>query len=263
MVRRMITAVTWNFPHWSPGLLTAVAWLGGGLLIGVLLRFTKWHKPNPNRAIPNPDGVIGQRNFFRRPSQEPGVMYTNVVGLVHFKSSAWYPAAVCGFFVAGVPAALYLVHGQLQIAALATAAGLLFVLSFYLRPKGAVQSCHVDPNGAITLIRGGVRILFDLNHFRYVRMHGSRSRTMTIPSMLVLYHHTEPSMWTWLRSVLLPEVDHERVVLFINSWRDSEGYFIGPRDMDGLFYQACVRAGRTPTARGNFFVPTGWEVHPN
>lgn len=57
-------------------------------------------------------------------------------------------------------------------------------------------------------------------------------------------------------------VDHERVVLFFNVWRDADGYLVGPGDMAGLFCQACVRAGRTPTERGNFFVPTGWEVRP-
>jgi len=41
----------------------------------------------------------------------------------------------------------------------ATAAVLLMVFIAYLRPKGAVQSCDVDENEAITFIRRHVKSL--------------------------------------------------------------------------------------------------------
>jgi hypothetical protein len=81
--------------------------------------------------------------------------------------------------------------------------------------------------------------------------------------MLVLYRDAQPSLWTWLGSVLFPRVDDERVVLFFNRWWDGDGYFIGPHDLAALFHRACARAGRTPTRkRGSFgmFGAPGWEV---
>jgi hypothetical protein len=137
---------------------------------------------------------------------------------------------------------------------------LLLCVPLYLRPKRAVQRCYVDPNGAITLIRGDLGIPFDLNHFPHVRMYEMSSARFSRPGMLVLYHDTRPSFGTWIGSALFPRVDSERVVLLLNSWRDDEGYVVGPLNMDALFYQACVRAGRMPTGRR---FSRGWEVRPH
>ena len=63
-----------------------------------------------------------------------------------------------------------------------------------------------------------------------------------------------------MSSVLFPRVGDQRVVLFFNRWRDADGYFVGPHDLAALFYQACVRAGRTPTEKDRFFGASGWEV---
>ena len=120
------------------------------------------------------------------------------------------------------------------------------VLLAYLRPKRAVQRCYVDQNGALTLVRGDAAIPFDLNHYRYVRMHSSRPRYGSpYPSMMVLYRDTQPSMRTWLGSVLFPRVDDERIVSFFYRWFDADGYLVAPHDLAALFYQACVRAGRS------------------
>jgi hypothetical protein len=184
-------------------------------------------------------------------------MYTDVVGLLHYKPMA---AAWLGVVSWGVLLALVMVQMPLPIAMTVTPAALALAVLGYVRPKGAVHSCYVDQNGAITLIRRDVTIPFDLSRYRCIRMHNSRSGSMTYPSMLVLYRDTRPSMWTWLASVLFPRVDDERVVLFFNRWWDADGYFVGPRDLAALFYRACVRAGRTPTERRSFFGSSGWEV---
>jgi hypothetical protein len=41
-----------------------------------------------------------------------------------------------------------------------------------------------------------------------------------------------------------------------------KGFLVGPRDLAALFYQACERAGHTPTDRNNFWISPGWEVRP-
>jgi hypothetical protein len=133
----------------------------------------------------------------------------------------------------------------------------------YLRPKGAVQSCYVDQNGAITLIRRDVAIPFDLNHYRWVRMYSSRSRMYyVVPSMLVMCRDRRPTFLTRHASILFPRVDDERVVLFFNRWWDAEGYFVGPRDLAAVFYHACVRARHTPKERPGFFRAPDWEACP-
>lgn len=148
----------------------------------------------------------------------------------------------------------------------ATAVLMQIVFMAYLRPRRAVQSCYVDQNGAIILIRRDITIPFDVNHFRYVRMYNSEWRdteSSSTPSMLVMYRDTPPSPWTWLSSILVPRVDGERVVLFFNRWWDADGYFVGPRDMAALFFQACERAGRRPTILNHFFGSDTWEVRPS
>jgi hypothetical protein len=142
--------------------------------------------------------------------------------------------------------------------------GVAIMLVGYLRTKGAVQTCYVDESGAITLIRGDVAIPFDLNHFQYVRMYTSTGDYSRHQSMLVLQRDAEPTELTWLSSIFTPRVDGDRVVLFYNRWRDANNAIIAPSMMDDLFYQACVRAGRPPEARGGglFFGSPGWDLRP-
>jgi hypothetical protein len=184
-------------------------------------------------------------------------MPPEVLGLLHYKPmvAAWIGVVSCCLLLA-----LVAVQMPWPIPVTVTPVALLVAVLAYLRPRGAVQSCYVDQNGNITLIRRDVTIPFDLNRFRCIRMYSSQSEATDFPSMLVLYRDARPSMWTWAGSVLFPRVDDERVVLFFNRWRDGDGYFVGPRDMAALFYRACVCAGRTPAERNSFFGASGWEV---
>lgn len=184
-------------------------------------------------------------------------MSTSVGGLLHFRSMGWLIWALLGVVLGVVIVQVPSPEGVFVMPAM-----LLMVVLTYLRPKCAVQSCYVDQDGAITLIRGGVRIPFDLNHFRYVRMYNSQQDTDSSPppGMLVLCRDTAPSPWTWVSSFLFPRVDEQRVVLFFSRWRDAEGYLVGPRDMSALFFQACVRAGHPPTILEHSFDPDTWEV---
>jgi hypothetical protein len=79
--------------------------------------------------------------------------------------------------------------------------------------------------------------------------------------MLVLYRDMRPSLGMRIGSVLQPRVTDERVVLFFNRWWDADGYFVAPSDLAAVFYQACARAGRTPSRiPGGLFGDPGWEV---
>jgi hypothetical protein len=114
------------------------------------------------------------RRFQRGPRPaSAGLTYPNVVGLLHFKSAASWLRVVCGLVLA-----LAMVQMPLPIAVPATAAALFLAVLAYLRPKRAVQGCNIDQTGAITLIRGGTGIPFDLSHYRYIRMHSSRARSV-------------------------------------------------------------------------------------
>ena len=98
------------------------------------------------------------------------MMSMDVVGLLHFKSAGWWLGAVSGVAMAQMP---------LPIAVPATAAALRLAVLAYLRPKRAVQSCNVDQNGALTLMRGDVRIPF-LNHYRYIRLYSAKIERLSI-----------------------------------------------------------------------------------
>lgn len=238
-------AVTSNVPVWLPGVSACVVFAVVGVLISLHPRFRNRYTPRP--AAP------GQPTLFQRRPRGPAVMTTDVVGLLHFKSAAAWLGVIPGVVVA-IPMMIGL---PLPIAVPAAAAPLSLAALAYVRPKRAVQGCEVDIYGAITLIRGDVRIPFAPSRYRYIRMHTTQSGASNYPSMMVLYRETRPTIWTWLGSVLFPRVDEERVVLFFNRWHTAEGYFVGPRDMAALFYQACVRAGSTPIETNG-----GWEVRP-
>ncbi len=194
----------------------------------------------------------------------PDVMYTNVAGLLHHKPmvAAWFGVEAWCFLLGGLA-----VQTPLPIAVTATPTVLALAVWGYWRPRAAVRRCFVDHNGAITLIRGDVAISFDLTWYRYVRMYcmnySGAARARGTPSMLVLCRDAQPSLWTWMGSVLFPRVDDQRVVLFFNRWWDADRYFVGPNDLAAVFYRACARAGRPPTAKnGSFgmFGAPGWEV---
>ncbi|WP_152531253.1 hypothetical protein [Mycobacterium sp. UM_CSW] len=221
-------------PPWLPSVLFMAAFVIVGVGISLHPRFRNLYRARP--AAQGPRGGAG---------------------LWHYKPmvGAWL-----GVVSPCVVLALVTVQLPLPLAVTATPAVLLVAALGFPRPRGAIQSCYVDHNGSITLIRGDGAIPFDLNHFRCVRMYSSQSRTMTYPSMLVLYRNPRPGVWAWLSSVLLPRVDDERVVVFFNRWWDADGYFVGPHDVAALFYQACARAGRTPTERRSPSGNRGWEV---
>jgi hypothetical protein len=237
-----------NMPHWLPSILFIAAFLSVAVAISFHPRFRNMYRARP--AAP------GRPNLFQSRSRGPGVMSTDVAGLLHYKPmiGAWIGIVSWCVLLALVAPLL-----PLPIAVTAAPILLLFAVLGYLRPRGAVQSCYVDQNG-ITLIRRDVTIPFDPNQFRCIRMYCTESDAVTYPSMLVLYRDTQPSLVTWIASILFPRVDDRRVVLFFNRWRDADGYLVGPHDMAALFYQACVRAGRTPTEKDRFFGASGWEV---
>jgi hypothetical protein len=213
-----------NMPVWLPGVSVCVLVAVVGVLISLRPRF---------------------RRIYRG---------TVVVGVLHFNSAAAWAGVIPGLVV-GVP---MLIGLPLPISVPASAPPLLLAALAYLRPKRAVQGCEVDQTGAITLIRGDVRSPFNLTHYRYIRMHKNSSGLLDYPSMMVLYRGTQPTIWTWLGSVLFPRVDDERVVFFFNRWHTADGYFVGPSTLGALFYRACVRAGRTPIKTFD----GGWEVRP-
>jgi hypothetical protein len=149
--------MTSNMPVWLPGVSIVVIFLVGGTLIGL-------HPSVRNRYRTN-HRVAAQPTLSQKRPRGPGVMSMDVVGNLHFKSATWWLEAVTG-----IALAMAMVQMPLPIAVPETAAALLVAVLAYLRPKGAVQNCDVDQHGGITLIRGDVRIPFDLNLYRYIRM---------------------------------------------------------------------------------------------
>ena len=187
----------------------------------------------------------------------PGPLSSGLVGYLHFRSATKWLVVWCGFVLTAAVS-----QYPLQLLPLLLL-GVAIMVFGYLRPRGAVQTCYVDVNGTVTLIRGDAAIPFDLNHFQYVRMYMSSGRGGHHASMLVLYRDTEPTGLTWLSSIFLPRLDADRVVLFYNRWRDDDGAIIAPSMMDDLFFQACIRAGRPPQTIGwRLFGSYGWEVRP-
>jgi len=236
--------MTSTMPVWLPGVLFVVVFLGVGVLISLHPRFRNSFRPSHQ--------ATGQPTLFQKRPTGSGVMSMDVVGLLHFKSAGWWLGAV-----SGVALALAMAQMPLPIAVPATAAALLLAVLAYLRPKRAVQSCNVDQNGALTLMRGDVRIPFDLNHYRYIRLYSAKNRA------IYLSEHA--------RAVSRREAKHVDVhgQCPVSTGRrrlqplaDCRRFLCRAARPGCPVYQACVRAGHTPTQRNNFFISPGWDVRP-
>jgi hypothetical protein len=255
MVGSTITTMSSGTPTWLPSAIFLTLFLGGGFLIGM-------HPKIRNRYRARPDGGSRPERVPRElGSTDPGATSGDGRDLLHYKPmmGAWYGVVACCVFLA-----MGLAQMPWPVAVLGIPAVVGLAVLAYLRPRGAVQSLYFGERGAISLVGRGVTVPFDLNHYRYVRMHDSTPGEFgsTFPSMLVLYRDTRPSVVTWLTSVLFPRVTEERVVLFFNRWWDADGYLVGPQVLSDRFHRACARAGRKPSKIGGFFRRSGWEVRP-
>lgn len=183
----------------------------------------------------------------------PGPQYPELVGTWRFKSALRWVPLVFGGLTVGV-----IVQLPIMAAVGAVMMVLPVVLYFVWRPKLAVQQCTVDHRMFITLSRGGRDIPFDLNHYRYARMHCGSARGMTYPSMLVLSRDSRPGFGMLISSMLVPRVDDARVVLFYNRWWTADGALIAPTIVDDLIRDVCARSGHPTNFTGN----GPWEVTP-
>jgi hypothetical protein len=187
------------------------------------------------------------------------IAYPDIVGLIRFRpstASRFLAVSLC-FMLGGAG-----VQMPLPIAVPVTSTVVLAAVWAVLRPLRAVRRCYVHPTGAVTLMRGKVAIPFDLNHYRYVRMYVSRVNKVSQPSMLVMCRDPQSHSRPRLVNFVFPRVNKERVVVFFNRWRAADGAFIWPRELGALFFQACVRAGRTPIEERSPWGTREWEVSP-
>lgn len=185
---------------------------------------------------------------------EPAPQYPGLIGTWRFKAALRWVPVVFGVFAGGV-----IVQLPVTAALPAAAVVLSVVVYFVWRPKLAVQRCTVDHRLSITMSRDGRDIPFDLNHYRYARMHpGSARYGTTYPSMLVLSRDSRPGIGTLMSSTLFPRVDDERVVLFYNRWWTADGALIGPTIVDDVIRDVCTRSGHPPVFNGK----GRWEVAP-
>ncbi|MCV6962972.1 hypothetical protein BST27_01865 [Mycobacterium intermedium] len=125
----------------------------------------------------------------------------------------------------------------------------------------AVQRCEVNHDGTITLIRYDRRIPFDVKHYRYVRMYRwvwGAPKYQTVPGMLILRRDSPLTFWAALSTHIYPRFNDERVIVFLQTWRTSDGTRISPDAMAELFCQACIRGGRTPLKVE--YGTSGWEL---
>jgi hypothetical protein len=189
------------------------------------------------------------------------IAYPDIVGLIRFRPSvaSWFYVVSLCWMLAGAAVQL-----PLPIAVPVTSTLVLAAVLAVLRPLRAVRSCYVHPSGAVTLMRGNVAIPFDLNHYRYVRMYVSRVNKISQPSMLVMCRDPHSGSRPRVVNFVFPCVNTERVVVFFNRWRAADSSFIAPGELGVVFFQACVRAGRTPIKEpGPWGGTPEWEVSPD
>jgi hypothetical protein len=227
-----------------------VVWLGGGLVVGVLMSRRKSYRH-----------MLAATAESYRAQQLPGAQpWGDLVGVWHFKSAARWAGVICGvvlgFGVISIPFSMVAQPALFEggdmsgavLSALASGAVGLSLISYSLwRPTRAAQQCSVDRNLFITLGRGGREIPLDFRQYRYVRMHVSQARYgRTYPSMLVFDRDSPPGIGTLLSSMLFPRFDDGRIVLFYMNWTTAAGARIAYTRVDDFFIDTCRRAGYEP-----------------
>jgi len=248
------------------GVGVMVVWLGGGVLVSVLMSRRKSYR---RMLTATAASYMAQ--------QQPGAHpWADLMGVWHFKSAARLVGVICGvvlgFGAISIPISMLTQPALFESgdrseailsAVVSGGVGLSLVTYSLWRPTRAAQRCTVDRNLFITLGRGGREIPLDFRHYRYARMHVSQSRFgVTRPSMLVFDRDSLPGMGTLLSSMLLPRFDEGRIVLFLMSWTTAAGARIAYNRVDDFFIDTCRRAGYEPHFRRTWFTfgRPGWDV---
>ncbi len=248
----------------STGVL--VVWLGGGLLVGVLMSRRKSYRQ-----------MLAASAASYQAQQLPGAHpWGDLISVWHFKSAARLVGVICGvvlgFGAISIPFSMVaqpaLFEGEdkseaVLYAAISAAVGLFVIVYFLWRPTGAAQQCTVDRNLFITLGRRDREIPLDFRQYRHARMHVSQSRWgWNKPSMMVFDRDSSPGMGTLLTSMLFPRFDEGRIVLFHMSWTTDEGARIAYNRVDDFFIDTYRRAGYEPHFRRTWFTwgRPGWDV---
>ena len=118
--------------------------------------------------------------------------YRHLVGVWQYKSATRWIGIVLGVFI-GLTALQF----PTAVAAPTLAFGLLLIGYPFWRTKRPAQQCSVDPSLRVVFSRGGRDIPLDLNHYRYVRMHVTSSRSgYSFPSMMVFDRDSAPGFFT-------------------------------------------------------------------
>lgn len=238
-------------------ILFLVLFLGGGTLLSFLMSRRKRFTVAAGQSRQQPGA--GQPTY---PALSPPTQpYADLVGLWHFKSAASWIGVVIGV-VFGIGA----FQLPLQAGIPLMAAVLLLIFLSLARPTRAVRQCNVEPNLAITFIRGSRVIPLDFNHYRYVRMHVSNPRYgSNFPSMLVFSRDSRPGAVVLFNSMLWPRVDDGRIVFLYSKWFNADGAMIPITLLDDFFRDICRRAGHEPHMRKAEWSigPGGWEVRPD
>ena len=187
--------------------------------------------------------------------------YRHLVGVWQYKSATRWIGIVLGAFTV-----LTAFQFPTAIAAPTVAVGLLLIGYPFWRAKRPAQQCSVDPSLRVVLSRGGRDIPLDLNHYRYVRMHVSSSRSgRSYPSMMVFDRDSYPGFLTLFSSTLFPRFDDARMVLFHNRWWTADGGLVPPGLVDDFFRDVCRRSGVEPAQRktlSNMGSNPPWEIRP-
>ena len=242
-------------------------WLGGGLLVGVMMSRRKSYRR-----------MLAATAASYQAQQQPGAHpWGDLIGVWHFKSSARWAGVVCGvvlgFGAISIPISMVaqpaLFDGEnmsepIVYIVVSGAIGLSLISYSLWRPTRAAQQCTVERNLFVTLGRGGREIPLDFRHYRYVRMHVTQTRFgRTHPSMLVFDRDSAPGMGTLLSSMLFPRFDEGRIVLFLMSWTTDDGARIAYNRVDDFFIDTCKRAGLELHFRRTGFTigRPGWDAH--
>lgn len=125
--------------------------------------------------------------------------------------------------------------------ALALTFALLAFTCFDWEGRG-VRRLYKNPVGGLAYWRKNQWIQIDLKQYQYVRAYYESD--MEIPILLVFQQKPIRTLWTYLRSHLIPSYNEQCLVIHIgSSWRNEQRQMISAGALDELFQKLCQQAG--------------------
>lgn len=174
----------------------------------------------------------------------------DIVGELQRRSWWW----VVSLVLLGVGVPFLILHQW----AIALAFGLLAFTLFDWEGRG-IRRLYKNPVGGLAYWQKNQWVPIEPKQYQHVRAYYESD--MEIPVLVVFQQKPIRTLWTSVRSHLLPRSNDQHLVISLgSSWRNEQGQWVAAGALDGVFQKLCEQAGYQLTFHTSSFTKaSGWS----